>query len=192
MQPKLIVGNGKRKGSKIPLPVSLFLIGRDERCHLRPSSSLVSRLHCVIGPAPGGRLAVSDMRSSNGTYVNGRRINGTVRLQHGDELQIGSLRFEIEVPDGVIAVSGYRIDHRKAAWLFAETEGADQEMIQCGDTAMIKSLDANPYEGDTDIDVEAGPAEPSSSVTLKAGDLLKKMIPKASNGKSTNGSDSNP
>lgn len=190
MQPKLVVSNGKRKGSKIPLPVSLFLIGRDERCHLRPSSALVSRLHCVIGPAPGGRLAVSDMRSSNGTYVNGRRINGTVRLQHGDALQIGSLCFEIEVPDGVVPVSAYRIDHRKAAWLFADTDEQEQDRIQSGDTALLKALGTDGAEGDTEIDPSEGPSEPSSSVTLKAGDLLKNMVPKGSNGKAASGSNS--
>jgi predicted component of type VI protein secretion system len=127
------------------------------------------------------------MRSSNGTYVNGRRINGTVRLQHGDELQVGSLCFEVEVPDGAVPISGYRIDHRKSAWLFAEGEGAEQEGIQSGDTALLKALSGDTLDGDTDVSRTQGPADPSSSVTLTAGSLLKSMIPKKVNGDRANG-----
>jgi predicted component of type VI protein secretion system len=170
MQAKLIVRNGKHKGQKIPLPSSLFLIGRDPRCHLRPSSELVSRLHCVIGPAPGGMLSVRDMRSSNGTYVNGRRIKWTSRLHDGDHLQIGSLGFTLEVPQGGVPVSQYRIDHRKASWLFA-AEG--DSGISPADTAMIKTL----FEGDTKLADAEGPSEPSSNVSIKAGHLLKELLP---------------
>lgn len=169
MQAKLIVRNGKHKGQKIPLPSSLFLIGRDSRCHLRPSSELVSRLHCVIGPAPGGMLSVRDMRSSNGTYVNGRRIQWTARLHDGDRLQVGSLGFVVEAPKGGIPVGHYRIDHRKANWLFAP----DDSGIDPADTALIKTY----LEGEAELPEGEGPTEPSSDVTIKAGRLLKELLP---------------
>jgi pSer/pThr/pTyr-binding forkhead associated (FHA) protein len=49
----------------------------------------VSRLHAVFDRFAAG-WCVSDLGSSNGTYVNGERIFATRRLHHGDEVRIGT------------------------------------------------------------------------------------------------------
>jgi pSer/pThr/pTyr-binding forkhead associated (FHA) protein len=51
----------------------------------------VSRLHAVLDRFPAG-WCVTDLGSSNGTYVNGERIFAPRRLQHGDEVRIGSTK----------------------------------------------------------------------------------------------------
>ena len=51
----------------------------------------VSRLHAVLDRFPAG-WCVTDLGSSNGTYVNGDRIWGLHRLRHGDEVRIGRSR----------------------------------------------------------------------------------------------------
>ena len=94
MEAKLRVLVGQAKGREIPLPRSQFIIGRDSVCHLRPHSPLVSKFHCAIGRNAAGEVVVRDLKSSNKTYLNGRPIQGTVRVKDGDELRIGPLRFQ--------------------------------------------------------------------------------------------------
>lgn len=50
----------------------------------------VSRNHVQIAEDNEGRLTILDLQSSNGTYVNGQRINGEVELHHGDTVKIGN------------------------------------------------------------------------------------------------------
>ena len=51
----------------------------------------VSRLHAVLERFPAG-WCVTDLGSSNGTYLNGERIWAQQRLRHGDEVRVGSTR----------------------------------------------------------------------------------------------------
>lgn len=59
-------------------------------------ASGVSRLHAVI-KRDGGRVFIMDLGSSNGTYLNGRRINPHVEedLKHGDVVALGQLKIQI-------------------------------------------------------------------------------------------------
>src|SRR3954470_3122631 len=111
MEVKLIVVEGKHKNHEIPLPETIFLIGRDRQCHLRPHCQLVSKLHCAIA-AWAGKVRVRDLRSSNGTYLNGRPIDGEVTARDGDTLQVGSVRFTFRIKnaDGAPAPAPLRQD----------------------------------------------------------------------------------
>jgi pSer/pThr/pTyr-binding forkhead associated (FHA) protein len=51
----------------------------------------VSHLHAVLERFPAG-WCVTDLGSSNGTWVNGERIWGSRRLRHGDEIRLGQTR----------------------------------------------------------------------------------------------------
>ena len=59
-------------------------------------ASGVSRLHVVV-KRDADRVLVMDLGSSNGTYVNGRRINPHVEesLNHGDILALGKLKIQV-------------------------------------------------------------------------------------------------
>ncbi len=59
-------------------------------------ASGVSRLHAVV-KRDANRVVVMDLGSSNGTYVNGRRINPHVEepLSHGDILALGKLKIQV-------------------------------------------------------------------------------------------------
>ena len=66
----------------------------------RASASGVSRLHAVV-KRKGSKVMVMDLSSSNGTYINGRRIPPDVEetLRHGDVIALGTLQIQILLHD---------------------------------------------------------------------------------------------
>lgn len=72
------------------------IIGRREDCDLRIPLGDVSRRHCSLMHGSGGELRLQDLGSSNGTYVNGHRVQESPLLA-GDFIQIGSLKFLVQV-----------------------------------------------------------------------------------------------
>jgi Nif-specific regulatory protein len=82
-----------------------FAIGRDPSNRLSIEDPSVSRRHCLIR-REGARFRISDLDSSNGTFVQGRPIQDHV-LEPDEEIQIGTSRFVFSVPkDGVAQASG--------------------------------------------------------------------------------------
>jgi DNA-binding winged helix-turn-helix (wHTH) protein len=70
------------------------LIGREDDCVVVIDSPEVSRYHAAIDVEPAGAI-LHDLGSKNGTFVDGRRIESTVSLDSGAEIEIGRrvLRF---------------------------------------------------------------------------------------------------
>jgi pSer/pThr/pTyr-binding forkhead associated (FHA) protein len=81
-------------GTEVALRRKL-LIGRASTCDIVFSDRTVSRQHATVWEEYGA-VYVRDMGSANGTYVNGARAEGMVRLNPGDELQIGNVRLLLE------------------------------------------------------------------------------------------------
>jgi len=79
----------------------LTVIGRREDCDLRIPLGEISRKHCRL-IKDGDSLRLEDLGSSNGTYHNGTRIQKEATLAPGDQIQIGSVRFVVQI-DGVPA-----------------------------------------------------------------------------------------
>lgn len=98
VQAELRVTSGRQMGSVITLPMGKFLVGREEDCHLRPNSDLVSRHHCVF-TTDETSVRLRDLGSTNGTLVNGERIRGAVLLTDGDRVAIGKLEFQVMLRD---------------------------------------------------------------------------------------------
>jgi hypothetical protein len=66
------------------------LIGRSAECDIRVRDTQVSREHCELVP-DGKGWKLRDLRSSNGTYINGDAI-GECPLKDGDTFEVGSCR----------------------------------------------------------------------------------------------------
>ena len=94
MQVSLKVVGGKNDGREIAISVSRFIIGRAETAHLRPASDLVSREHCAI-EVKEGQVLISDLKSRNGTFVNGKQITEPHLARSGDSVRVGRLQFEM-------------------------------------------------------------------------------------------------
>jgi predicted component of type VI protein secretion system len=96
MKAKLIVRGGKLDGREIPVRTPQFLIGRDETCNLRPASNMVSKLHCAL-VAADEVLWLRDLKSTNGTFLNGAKIAERALLKSGDQIRVGPLLLEIQI-----------------------------------------------------------------------------------------------
>lgn len=94
LQASLKVVGGKNDGKLIEFRTNKFLVGREQDCHLRPNSDLVSRHHCVFS-VDDYAVRLRDLGSTNGTLVNGRRIRGEIVLTPGDVVKIGKLNLEV-------------------------------------------------------------------------------------------------
>ena len=70
------------------LPGEPKTIGRATGADFIVDAALVSRVHCRLTALAGGELEVKDLESTNGTFVNGARVD-TARLAPGDKLQVG-------------------------------------------------------------------------------------------------------
>ena len=71
------------------------IVGRSAYATLVVDNTSVSRLHAAIRLVDGA-LEVSDLDSSNGTFVKGRRLTEPARVAAGDEIRVGSLLVAIE------------------------------------------------------------------------------------------------
>jgi diguanylate cyclase (GGDEF)-like protein len=88
-KPCLTVLYGGPVGLVYTLPVgSETLIGRGDEADLPLGETRVSRRHAVIGVNPDGTVFIEDQGSSNGTFVNGAKVDKH-QLEDGDRVQIG-------------------------------------------------------------------------------------------------------
>jgi pSer/pThr/pTyr-binding forkhead associated (FHA) protein len=92
----LTAGTGAETTTFRLLPGASKTMGRAHEADLVVDAPLVSRVHCRL-EAGKGALEVVDLASTNGTYVNDRRIE-RARLMTGDRLRVG--RIELAVSRG--------------------------------------------------------------------------------------------
>lgn len=95
IMPLCLKGTSKDGGHLlVTVDHSPFCIGRKEGSGLFLPSDGVSRNHAEITQVPEGWL-LKDCGSTNGTYVNGKRLTGDHLLQQGDTIKFAELRFEV-------------------------------------------------------------------------------------------------
>lgn len=87
---------GTRKGERIPILADRTVLGRHPSCDLVIPDSSVSRHHAAV-IRDGERVLIEDLRSRNGTLVNGRRLVGQRALVDRDEISVGEHRMLFRV-----------------------------------------------------------------------------------------------
>jgi len=95
--PTLITLDGRRVSDRFVLTKRRSLVGRDVTADIVVHDGEVSRLHCMVEwvnfDGAGDSLPqcfVRDLGSTNGTFYNGYRVAGSVYLEDGGQLRIGS------------------------------------------------------------------------------------------------------
>jgi transcriptional regulator with GAF, ATPase, and Fis domain len=95
--PHLTILNGSQRGRIFPLGDKACRIGRDEGVEVPISDSKASRIHVEIQTKEGGYV-LRDLRSKNGTLVNGSSVSA-LSLKEGDLIQIGETRISFSMQD---------------------------------------------------------------------------------------------
>lgn len=92
---KVVVIEGTSlKGKTFPLTGELT-IGRSDQCKVRvEGDTYVSSVHARIFQRDGSYM-VEDLGSTNGTYLNRRRITAPAELQRGDRVKVGKTVLEM-------------------------------------------------------------------------------------------------
>src|SRR6516165_408359 len=119
----LQVVRGRSGANTLKLMDGVNSIGRHDDCVIRIRSSQVSRRHCELYEEES-KLVLRDLGSSNGTFVNGKRVLGKQTLKVGDVLTIGGVTLRVDSPN--------------AAAKLSETPSAPQ--AKPGDTAVVNAL----------------------------------------------------
>jgi diguanylate cyclase (GGDEF)-like protein len=97
--PVLVVVDGPRRGQRYPITQRETIIGRGTKADICIYDELASRSHARIiyynydKPGERPRCEVEDLKSRNGTEVNGRTVSGLVALHERDRILIGSTLF---------------------------------------------------------------------------------------------------
>ena len=82
----------------LPLRAGTITIGRDPACAIAIDAPAVSRRHAEVRRA-GDAILLRDLGSTNGTFCNGRRVEGERTIAPGDEVAVGPAALWIEAAE---------------------------------------------------------------------------------------------
>lgn len=102
------------QGNSVELPLGETVVGRDVGCRMRFNDPAVSRRHLLFVRRQD-EVFVEDLKSSNGTKLNGRRLTTPTPLVDGDQLEVGSRTLVIRIDDSE-AVSSSTLLLRESAF----------------------------------------------------------------------------
>lgn len=86
------------------MPGGIRTVGRATGADFIVDAALVSRVHCRLTARADGQLEVRDLESTNGTFVNGQRIE-TACLTEGDRLQVGRVELVVSRDAGSVSAT---------------------------------------------------------------------------------------
>jgi pSer/pThr/pTyr-binding forkhead associated (FHA) protein len=91
----VVKGGGLDSGERFDLFGGVS-IGRSSEADVRIEDRFASQIHVRIYPRGGGYY-VEDMNSTNGTFLNGERLDRETQLAHLDVIEIGDTEFRFEL-----------------------------------------------------------------------------------------------
>jgi FHA domain len=144
----LQVVRGRSATTTLKLADGVTSLGRHDDCIIRIKSSQVSRKHCELFEA-GGKLTVRDLGSSNGTFVNGKRVLGQQALKVGDELTVGSVTLRVATLGQPVAAA---TPHKPSG--------------KPGDTAVVEAVAIEADEEEFEIEFDEGPTVDADAIPL--------------------------
>lgn len=108
----LVVVAGPNEGDYYPLGKRTAVIGRDEGVPIQITDSLVSRKHLQIRfDTSSESFHALDMKSANGSIINGRSLDRDIELVDGDMIELGNSKLMFstqDFPDRESAMANYR------------------------------------------------------------------------------------
>lgn len=88
-------------GQAVPCPLTVeeTVLGRHPECQIQLNSNMVSRKHARV-LKDGSKFVLEDLGSGNGTFLNGKKIEGPTELKHEDRIKLGPILLRFETPEG--------------------------------------------------------------------------------------------
>ena len=160
MQVVLVMFKADGERRSFPVAREMTIIGRREDCDLRIPLGDVSRKHCRLIREEDS-VRIEDLGSSNGTYVNGQRVQEAI-LQPGDTVRVGPVAFVLQVDgvpaedemqpnEGAAAAPG---DETGAGMAAAPTRARRPAHDDEGEFDPMSALEGEPSEFDLDLSDE--------------------------------------
>ncbi len=152
MQAILVMFRSDGERRSFSITRDMTVVGRREDCDLRIPLNEVSRKHCRL-VRDGDTLRLEDLGSSNGTFLNGQRVQEAI-LQPGDSVQIGPVVFVLQV-DGVPADE--ELNPISAAMVEANEASPGGEHMAAASTEnevadLVEGLDPLPMGGGEEVE----------------------------------------
>lgn len=135
MKLQLTIASGSLAGRSYEIETGFITIGRSDTCSVRfdpQTERIASKQHAFIEARADG-FHITDNKSTNGTLVNGQRIE-TAKLNSGDEVQFGvngvtaRVRIDASMPQAV--VSGQQSFHEYEATQFQQAAANEPVSVQ--------------------------------------------------------------
>ncbi len=115
--PQVVVDNGPSKGLQVSISLDQqIVVGRDSKNSIPIKDPLISRRHFRIVHTKTATI-VEDLKSVNGTFLNGSKLKKRSRISDGDRIQVGETiltYFEDQAGDPLIGktISGFEVTER--------------------------------------------------------------------------------
>jgi len=140
--PALIGLDDPVQGRRFELKVGENIIGRLEECDVPILDGSVSRQHSRL-VFTRDRLTVTDLGSSNGTFVNDTRVD-MAELAHKDRLRAGNINFDVQLPERLRGRASGPVQTRARPESFAEYSAASAAPTTSSGSAWRSALSATP------------------------------------------------
>ncbi|MBP9155641.1 MAG: sigma 54-interacting transcriptional regulator [Xanthomonadales bacterium] len=95
------------------LDIGRYRIGRSPECEIHVAINGLSREHALLDVLPNGGVVIEDLGSTNGTRVDGERIQ-RIAITHDALIDVGPLRLRLTESEFGLDALGYRIDSTAA------------------------------------------------------------------------------
>ena len=116
---------------RIPLKIFPFRVGRKEGLGLTLSTHSVSRLHAEFDLI-NGAIVLRDKRSTNGTFVNRKRIDGEMDLDHGDVIHFADFGVRLIRESALVSEESTAFGRKKLSDNLPEGIKELQELLALG------------------------------------------------------------
>jgi EAL domain-containing protein (putative c-di-GMP-specific phosphodiesterase class I) len=118
--------------SQVPIARMPFAIGRDPACDLCLGSRMVSKRHAELIAATQA-VIVRDLGSTNGTFVNGRRIREPTPIDNLDLVQFADREFRLGRREAESSEHTAYVESLESGWLFSRM----REVVDQGKLRMV-------------------------------------------------------
>ena len=163
----LQVVRGRSATTTLKLADGVTSLGRHDDCVIRIKSSQVSRRHCEVF-AVADNLTIRDLGSSNGTFVNGKKVSGQQVLKHGDELTVGAVTLRV-------AQLGQPPARRQAASPASKPKAADTAVVDAIPEDEPEEFEMEFDDGDPEPEVEGIPLADDVPATPRQAEASPKV-----------------